>query len=214
MGLGFAPSIWLTNILEPPWSLEPTLGSFNTRDEFAAHPGLLLLNTVARIQGFLVRCTLGPLITNLVRFRLGVGLHFTPAGPTNTHPWVVPSLPEFHADAPGFINSRTVMAGMYDHPSLEGSSLGKSEERDKIMSFLDEQQSRSKDVLYSAFGSEVVLDAHRADLLLHAFSDTPVLWALRKPPPGLKERGGTRYRVEQGRRIQGRGCRVQGARNG
>ena len=30
---------------------------------------------------------------------------------------------------------------------------------------------------------------------LHAFGDTPVLWALRKPPPGLKERAPTNIRI-------------------
>ena len=49
------------------------------------------------------------------------------------------------------------------------------------------QHAKQVSVLYCAFGSEVILDTGRAQRLLEAFGNIPVLWALKKTPPGLSK---------------------------
>lgn len=187
VGLGFtAPWALFGNILQAPWSLEPPTGSFYTREEIVSNPALLAWNTAVRLHGFLVRCTLGFVTNNRARWKLGLSsFEFSQHESILANPMIVPSLPELAMGYPTLMSTNVVMAGLYDHPMLAGASLGKSAQHHEIMSWLDGRKGKNSSVLYCAFGSEVVLNAERAESLLRAFGKIAVLWVLKKRPPGL-----------------------------
>eukprot|EP00401_Gymnodinium_catenatum_P014450 CAMPEP_0117483124 /NCGR_PEP_ID=MMETSP0784-20121206/13775_1 /TAXON_ID=39447 /ORGANISM="" /LENGTH=511 /DNA_ID=CAMNT_0005277645 /DNA_START=89 /DNA_END=1624 /DNA_ORIENTATION=+ len=186
VGLGFSAPWLFSNILELPWSLEPALGSWYTREEIASKPALLAWNAAVRMHGFLFRNTLGFVLHNVMRLQMGLSrLELSQFESILANPMVVPSLPELTAGFPPLMSTNIVMAGMYDHPMLDGASLSKSAQRDEIVSWLDGYSEKGLSVLYCAFGSEAVLDVDRAEPLLKAFGSIPVLWVLKTIPPGL-----------------------------
>lgn len=186
VGLGFGAPWLFSNILEPVWSLEPALGSWYTREEIAASPLLIAWNLALRVQGLLVRGTLGMVANNIARWQLGLSrMEFSQYESIIANPMIVPALPETTIGYPALVSSNTVMAGMYDHSSLGGASMSRSSQHDEIMAWLDSQLEKNSTVLYCAFGSEVDLDLARAEQLLKAFGSTPVLWVLKKRPQGL-----------------------------
>jgi len=130
---------------------------------------------------------MGNIGSNVVRWRLGAQtMIFSQHDPLIEHPMIIPSLPELSAGYPTYLTSNAIWAGMYDHPMLAGASLGKSEQSDDIMAFLDGHAAKQQSVLYAAFGSEVDIDVDWAQRLIAAFGDLPVLWVLKKPPLGFQ----------------------------
>eukprot|EP00927_Polykrikos_kofoidii_P035774 TRINITY_DN30305_c0_g1_i1.p1 TRINITY_DN30305_c0_g1~~TRINITY_DN30305_c0_g1_i1.p1 ORF type:complete len:520 (+),score=78.09 TRINITY_DN30305_c0_g1_i1:56-1615(+) len=185
VGLGFATPFIFQNLLETPWSLEPSVGNWYTRKEIKSHPALLILNTIARLHGFAVR-GIGSIANNVMRLQLGLSrLELSQHESILAHPSIVPVLPELTAGYPQLMPTNVVMAGLYDHPMLGGMSLGKSDQHDEIISWLDRYSTKKVPVLYCAFGSEVAVDLALAEKLLESFGSIPVLWVLRKTPPGL-----------------------------
>mmetsp|Transcript_20266 Transcript_20266/g.58772 ORF Transcript_20266/g.58772 Transcript_20266/m.58772 type:complete len:517 (+) Transcript_20266:68-1618(+) len=186
VGVAFGPQVWLS-VLEPPWSADPAIGSMHTREEIAESITLTALNTLARCVGFASRLV-GTVLHNWRRWSVGLRTFQADSHASFwTHPQIIPTLPELSGGYPGASTAYSVMVGMFDHPALEGASLGKSAQHAEIMSWLDRQQELGNNVLYVAFGSEVVLDKIRRDSLIASFTHLRlnVLWALKHPPKDL-----------------------------
>eukprot|EP00929_Paragymnodinium_shiwhaense_P000238 TRINITY_DN100490_c0_g1_i1.p1 TRINITY_DN100490_c0_g1~~TRINITY_DN100490_c0_g1_i1.p1 ORF type:complete len:532 (+),score=109.29 TRINITY_DN100490_c0_g1_i1:99-1694(+) len=183
VGLAFSlQHVWA--ILDSPWSMEPTIGSWYTREEIAQSIPLAMLNTAQRMVGQIGRI-LGNNVNNYVRFSLGLKrMEVSQFEGPLTLPTVVPHLPELTAGYTPINNPMAVMAGMYDHPALHGDSLKPSEQHNEIIGWLDARAAEGLDVLYVAFGSEIIMDKGRLNLFLAAFeaNKIAVLWALKKPP--------------------------------
>mmetsp|Transcript_30651 Transcript_30651/g.88879 ORF Transcript_30651/g.88879 Transcript_30651/m.88879 type:complete len:511 (-) Transcript_30651:142-1674(-) len=186
VGLAFGPQVWMT-VLDVPWSLEPALGAWYTREEISASPWLLALNIGARCFGSLLRVA-AMVVHNSRRMRLGLSTWQADAFKSmQSSPLVVPSLPELCGGYAALGSEFTVMAGMYDHPAMQGASVAKSAQHSDIMKWLDGRHRNRVEVVYVAFGSEVVMDRGRLNLLKEAFliSNITSLWALKKPPSDL-----------------------------
>jgi len=185
IGIGGLTSAWIAHLLEPPWSLEPVLGSWYTKEEIMGDVRLVLWNTAARLQGYIVRNTVGVALTNLNRLRLGlVGLQTSQFESVFSAPLVNPFLPELTLEYPRWTSFHGVMAGLYDHPALGGSSMMKSDVHDQVMKWLDDHLQKGLIVLYAAFGSEIMLDSGHIATLSGAFEacGASILWALKNPP--------------------------------
>lgn len=186
VGLGFGPQLWMT-VLEPPWSLEPALGSWYTREEIEADTMLVAINTAARVWASMLRL-LATVLHNVRRLQFGLPSFQADIFESMfASPLVVPSLPELSGGASAASSALPVMAGMYDHPALGGASLAPSPQHTEIMAWLDDKLERGVDVVYAAFGSEVTMDRGRLSQFMDAFAaaNMTVLWALKKPPADL-----------------------------
>lgn len=100
------------------------------------------------------------------------------------HPLLLTSLPELSAGLPSLLGPYTFPVGILDHLALEGSGMMKSDDQEKIMTWLDAQLAQKTKVLYVAFGSEVRVGKAHASLLVDAFQlgNFTVLWATKVAP--------------------------------
>jgi len=186
VGVAFGPQVWMTAV-EAPWSSEPAVGSMFTREEIAASPYLTVMNSGARWLGFGARFV-GLLAHNYRRWWLGLGFQSDMFESIYSNPMIIPTLPELSGGYPAGGTAYSVMVGMYDHPAMGGATMAKSAQHAEIIEWLDRHQEQGNNVLYVAFGSELIIDKHRLELLISAFSTLKlnVLWAMKHPPKDLK----------------------------
>lgn len=185
VGIGWGTPSWITSHADMPWAVEPNVGSIHTRQELYDDPLLLAANTAIRMFGWVMN-RVGSTVNMYWRYRIG---HSRPMDlwefdATMQHPMVIMTLPELTAGNPTSLGPYTFMVGILDHPAMGGSGMAKSDDQEKIMAWLDEQRAASTQVLYVAFGSEIRMPAHLANLLVQAFrlGGFTVLWASKVKP--------------------------------
>ncbi|CAE7892867.1 UGT2B17 [Symbiodinium microadriaticum] len=185
VGIGWGTPSWLTVQIDLPWATEPNVGSIHSRQELYDSPLLLLENTAVRIHGFFIE-RIASMINMYFRYQLGHPrpLEVWQFDAVSQHPAVITTLPELTAGRPTAWSPFTFPVGILDHPGLEGSGMMKSDDKEKVMAWLDEQQLVSRQVLYVAFGSEVRLSREDATLLVETFKQGgfTVLWASKVKP--------------------------------
>ncbi|CAK9006722.1 unnamed protein product [Durusdinium trenchii] len=185
VGIGWAAPSFLTVQIDLPWATEPNVGSIHSRQEIYENPRLLVENTLVRILGFLA-LRLGSTVNMWYRFQLGHPrpLEVWEFDSVLQHPLLLTSLPELSAGLPSLLGPYTFPVGILDHLALEGSGMMKSDDQEKIMTWLDAQLAQKTKVLYVAFGSEVRVGKAHASLLVDAFQlgNFTVLWATKVAP--------------------------------
>lgn len=185
VGIGWATPGFLTVQNDMPWSLEPNFGSIHSRQDIHSDVTKLLSNLAVRLFSFFT-LRLGSLVNTVNRFRIG---HPRPLEPWEfdcvlQNPMVAMTLPELTSGSPNLLGPYTFMVGILDHPGLGGNSIAKSDDADRIMAWLDERQAANEQVLYVAFGSEVMINEGIMKLLVGAFKGRAfhVLWATKVKP--------------------------------